>query len=103
MGGLTDGRQIAILGSVITAMARDAEFAEAFRRDFIGPKKAMSTQMFIRAQKRGEIRDDFDLELIAAALPGICLHRTFLLGEAPTDELVAQVVDQIILPAVTRG
>ena len=56
MGGLTDGRQIAILGSVITAMARDAEFAEAFRRDFIGPKKAMSTEMFRRAQERGEIQ-----------------------------------------------
>ncbi len=103
MGGLTDARQIAILGSVITAIARDAEFAEAFRRDFIGPKKALSSQMFLRAQQRGEIREDFDLELIAAALPGICLHRTFLLGESPTDDIVAQVIDQIILPAVTHG
>lgn len=103
MGGLTDGRQIAILGSVITAMARDAEFAEAFRRDFIGPKKAISTEMYRRAQERGELKDDLDLELIAAALPGIVLHRTFLLGEPPTEELIAKVVDQIILPAVTRG
>jgi len=103
MGGLTDARQMAILGSVITAMTRDAEFAEAFRRDFIGPKKAISTEMFRRAQERGEIRDDFDLELVAAALPGICLHRTFLLGDPPTDDLIAKVVDQIILPAVTLG
>jgi AcrR family transcriptional regulator len=103
MGGLTDGRQMAILGSVITAMTRDAEFAEAFRRDFIGPKKALSTEMFRRAQERGEIRDDLDLDLIAAALPGICLHRAFLLGDPPTTELIAKVVDQIILPAVTRG
>jgi len=103
MGGLTDARQMAILGSVITAMTRDAEFAEAFRRDFIGPKKAISTELFRRAQERGEIRDDFDLELVAAALPGICLHRTFLLGDPPTDDLIAKVVDQIILPAVTLG
>ena len=103
MGGLTDSRQIAILGSVITAISRDAEFAEAFRRDFIGPKKAMSAEMFRRAQERGELRDGLDLDLIAAALPGIVLHRTFLLGEPPTDELIAKVVDQLILPAVTRG
>ncbi len=103
MGGLTDSRQVAILGSVITAMARDTEFAEAFRRDFIGPKKAISTEMFRRAQARGEIRDDLDLELVAAALPGIVLHRTFLLGDPPTEELIAKVVDQLILPAVTRG
>jgi AcrR family transcriptional regulator len=103
MGGLTDGRQIAILGSVITAIARDAEFAEAFRRDFIGPKKAASVEMFRRAQERGELRDGLDLDLISGALAGIVLHRIFLLGEAPTTELIAHVVDQLILPAVTRG
>jgi AcrR family transcriptional regulator len=103
MGGLTDSHQMAILGSVITAISRDEEFAEAFRRDFIGPKKAMSTEMFRRAQERGEIRDDVDLELISAALPGVVLHRAFLLGDPPTPELIAQVVDQLILPAVTRG
>jgi AcrR family transcriptional regulator len=103
MGGLTDQRQIAILGSVVTAISRDAEFAEAFRRDFIGPKKAASAELFRRARERGEIRDDLDLELVAAALPGIVLHRTFLLGEPPTRELIAKVVDQLILPAVTRG
>jgi AcrR family transcriptional regulator len=103
MGGLTDARQIAILGSVITAISRDEEFAEAFRRDFIGPKKALSTEMFRRAQERGELKDDLDLELVAAALPGIVLHRTFLLGDLPTTDLVAKVVDQLILPAVTRG
>jgi AcrR family transcriptional regulator len=103
MGGLTDGNQMAILGSVITAIARDAEFAEAFRRDFIGPKKALTSEMYRRAQERGEIRDDVDLDLISAALPGIVLHRAFLLGDPPTEELIAKVVDQLILPAVTRG
>ena len=103
MGGLTDAHQLAILGSVITAISRDAEFAEAFRRDFIGPKKAMSIDMFRRAQERGEIRDDVDLDLLSAALPGIVLHRAFLLGDEPTPELIAKVVDQLILPAVIRG
>ena len=103
MGGLTDSRQVAILGSVITAIARDAEFAEAFRRDYVGPKKALATEMFRRAQERGELRDGLDLELVGAALPGIVLHRTFVLGESPTRELIAKVVDQLILPAVTRG
>lgn len=103
MGGLTDSRQIAILGSVVTAMARDQEFAEAFRRDFIGPKKVKTLELFTRALARGEIRDDVDLDLISAALPGICLHRTFLLGDPPTEDVVAKVIDQIILPAVIRG
>lgn len=103
MGGITDPQQMAILGSVITAISRDQEFAEAFRRDFIGPKRHITQEIFQRAIERGEIRADIDLDLIAAALPGICLHRTFLLGEAPTTELVTKVIDQVILPAVTRG
>jgi AcrR family transcriptional regulator len=100
MGGLTDRKQLAILASVITAIARDAEFALAFREKFIGPKAAMSRVIFEKARERGEIRDDVDLEVITPALPGIILHRQFLLGEPPTQDLITRVIDQIILPAV---
>jgi AcrR family transcriptional regulator len=103
MGGLTDHAEMAILGAVITAIGRDQAFAERFRRDFIGPKAANGRAIFERAQARGEIGPpDVDLELIVAALPGIVLHRAFLLGEQPTPELVARVIDQIVLPAVTH-
>lgn len=103
MGGLTDQRQIAILGSVITAMARDAEFAEVFRRDFIGPKAAIGRMIYERAKARGEIRDDLDIDLFTSALPGIILHRLFLLGDAPTEEVITRVIDHVIIPAATSG
>lgn len=101
MGGLTDGRQLAILGSVVTAISRDPDFAEAFRRDFIAPKVAVTRQIFERAIARGEISADIDLDVIAPALPGIVLHRTFLLGDPPTADLIARVVDHVILPIVS--
>ncbi len=100
MGGLTDRRQMAVLGSVITAISRDEEFATAFRERFIGPKVAAARLIFERAIERGEIRADVDLDIVTAALPGIVLHRQFILGEAPDKDLIARVVDQIILPAV---
>lgn len=100
MGGLTDVRQLAILGSVITAISRDPDFAEAFRRDVIEPKAAVSRQLFERAIDRGEIRSGMDLDVIVPALSAIVLHRTFLLGEPPTSELIARVVDNVILPLV---
>ncbi|MEJ7833233.1 MAG: TetR/AcrR family transcriptional regulator [Nocardioides sp.] len=103
MGGLTDRKQMAVLASVITAIGRDEEFATAFRRDFIGPKAEISQTIFERARARGEIRDDVDLDLLTPALPGIVLHRQFLLGEMPSTDLVTRVIDQIILPAVTHG
>ncbi|GAA3675300.1 TetR/AcrR family transcriptional regulator [Nocardioides ginsengisoli] len=102
-GGLTDEHQTAILGSVITAIGRDAEFAAAFRERFIAPKVAVARQIYERAHARGELRDDVDLEILSAALPGIVLHRMFLLGEQANPDLIARVVDQVIVPAATRG
>jgi hypothetical protein len=84
-------------------MTRDPEFAELYRRDFIGPKVAASRAVFQRALERGEVAPDLDIDLLAPALPGIVLHRVFLLGEEATPDLVGRVVDQIILPAATRG
>ena len=103
MGGLTDERQMAILGSVITAIARDADFAEAWRREFIAPKVALSRSIYERARERGEVRTDVDLDLLAPALPGIILHRLFLMGQPPTEEVITQVIDQVIIPAATCG
>jgi hypothetical protein len=102
MGGLQDPRALAVQAAVVTAMARDPEFAATYRREFIAPKQAASRAIFERALARGEIRDDVDLDLLAPALPGIVLHRVFLLGDEATPELVAQVIDQIVLPACSR-
>ena len=102
MGGLGDPRATAVQAAVVTAMARDAEFAATYRREFLGPKVAASRVIFERAVARGEVRDDLDLDLLAPALPGIVLHRVFLLGDEATPDLVARVIDQIILPAVSH-
>ena len=102
-GGLTDQHQTALLGSVVTAIGRDPEFAVAFRERFIAPKVAVGREVYERARQRGELRDDIDLDILTAALPGIVLHRGFLLGDPPTPDLIARVVDQVILQAATRG
>ena len=102
-GGLTDKPEVDTFGAILTAITRDAEFAEAFRTEVLAPKLAGSKALFERAKERGEIRADVDIELLAPALAGIVLHRFFLVGEAPTKELVISVIDQIILPAADRG
>jgi AcrR family transcriptional regulator len=103
MGGLVDPEVVATFASVLTAIARDPDFAEAFRRDVVGPKLAASQQIWERARARGEVREDVDLTLLEPALAGIVLHRLFVMGEQPTPELITRVIDQIILPAATRA
>jgi AcrR family transcriptional regulator len=102
VGGLDDPKPTAQFGAVLTAIMRDPEFAIAFRERFIGPKMERGAVAWQRAADRGELRDDVDLDLLGPAIAGIVLHRTFLLGEAPTQEVVARVIDQIILPAALK-
>lgn len=89
-----------VLGSVITALSTDPEFADQFRERFIAPKVALTQAVYQRAQERGEIPADIDLEVIGPALAGILLHRTFILGIPPDDATIERVVDHVILPAV---
>jgi AcrR family transcriptional regulator len=101
-GGVGDPHSVAMFAAVLTAIARDAEFGEAFRAQVVGPKIAASQQIWQRARERGEIREDADLSLLEPALAGIVLHRVFVMGETPDDELITRVIDQILLPAATR-
>jgi AcrR family transcriptional regulator len=90
-----------VLGVVLTALQTDAEFAREFRTKFLGPKVALMSEIYRRAEDRGELAPGVDLALLGPALPGIILHRSFVLGDAVTRDLVERVVDQIILPAAT--
>ena len=89
-----------MLGAVITALSSDEEFARRFREAFIAPKVAVSRDIYQRAMDRGEIAADVDIDVIAPALAGILLHRSFVLGLVPDDETVERVIDHVILPAV---
>ena len=102
-GGISDRQAQSVLSAVVTAMGRDPEFAEVYRRDFIGPKVDASRCIYERARERGEVHPDADLSVLAPALAGIVLHRAFLLGETVTPDLVGRVLDEVVLPAALHG
>jgi AcrR family transcriptional regulator len=103
VGGLVDAKQVGTFSSVLTALTRDEEFASEFRSRVLGPKVEATRVVYERAKARGEVREDLDVGLFGPALAGICLHRLYVLGEPPTKELVARVIDQIIVPAATAS
>jgi AcrR family transcriptional regulator len=101
-GGLTDARSSQVMAGLITALHHDPDFAAEFRSRVLAPKIEATRAVFERARARGEITADLDLDLVSPALAGIILHRSFVLGLPADEKTVAQVVDQIILPAATR-
>ena len=98
--GMANNDATGVLGAVITALASDPEFAALFQEKFIAPKIEVSQAIYARAIERGEIRADVDVDIIAPALAGILLHRSFVMGIVPDDETVQRVIDHVILPAV---
>lgn len=98
--GMGRNEATGMLGSVITALASDPEFARRFREAFIAPKVQVSREIYQRAIDRGEIPADIDVDIIAPALAGILLHRSFVMGVVPDDRIVERVIDHVILPAV---
>jgi AcrR family transcriptional regulator len=101
-GGLTDTKSAQTMAGIVTALHHDPDFAEEFRSRVLGPKIENSRRVFERARARGEITADLDLDLLSSALAGIILHRSFVLGLPADEKTVAQVVDEIIVPAATR-
>jgi AcrR family transcriptional regulator len=101
-GGLTDTRSAEIIAALVTALHHDPDFAVEFRTRVLGPKMRIARRVFERARARGEITADLDLDLLSSSLAGIILHRSFVLGLPADEKTVAQVVDEIIVPAATR-
>lgn len=101
--GIANSRATEVLGAVLTAVSTDDEFARLFRERFIAPKLAVTEAIYAQAIGRGEIPADIDLEIIGPALAGVILHRAYLMGNPPDEELITRVIDHLILPAATHG
>jgi AcrR family transcriptional regulator len=101
-GGLNDASTMSVLAGIISALHHDAEFAAAFHERFIIPKVAETRAIYARAQGRGEIADDVDLDLLAPVLAAIILHRSFVLQLPTDDATVGRIIDDIVIPAATH-
>jgi AcrR family transcriptional regulator len=102
-GGINDDRVLAVMASVITALHHDREFADLFHERFLVVKFQQARQVYERAQRRGEIAPDVDLELLVPTLAAIILHRAFVLRLPVDDATVLRIIDEIVIPAATRG
>jgi len=101
--GLNDERSLAVMASIITALHHDQEFAEAFHERFLAPKIAATRRMYERAQQRGEIRADADLDLLSSVLASVILHRFFVLQLPVDDAAVTKIIDEIVIPAAVHS
>jgi AcrR family transcriptional regulator len=98
--GYADGRLLAVLAAVTSAIAHDPDFATAFRSTVLKPRISQTSDVYRRAQVRGEARSDLDLDVLVPVLASLLLHRQLLYADPPDAAFVERVVDGLILPAV---
>jgi AcrR family transcriptional regulator len=98
-GGLIDDVPMSVFAGLMSAMHRDPDLMIAVHERFLGPRIELVTRMLERARARGEIGPDVDIRLLFAVLPAMVLHRRLVMGEPIDARFVAQVIDEVLLPA----
>lgn len=93
------GRIQSIASAIIPAMRRDMDLTAAVEERFLRPRQQLMVTVLHRAQARGEIGKDADLELLSQILPALAIHQTMLTGHVPTTGAMRSVISQVLLPA----
>lgn len=86
----------AALPGLMADITASPELAQLVRSVVIEPEYARVRTMLERGQRRGEIRDDVDLDLVIDAFTGTALARVSLLDHPVDHAYGAQLVDLLI-------
>lgn len=98
---LTVGRE-PMLG-ILTEVVHSEEVNEKVVKQLIGRLRELMTDVFARAERRGEITLD-GLDERLRTLPIDLLRNEFILNGVVPDESIAEIVDMVFLPALAgRG
>lgn len=88
--------------AVLNEIARSPALTEAFRTEFIAPRREMIMAVLNGAVERGEIDAAAINEEIWDVLSGYLVFRTLLPVTSPTAETVRALVDEVLLPGLLR-
>src|SRR6187549_1824949 len=89
-----------LMSGVISAVKENPDVAAAFHEQFVRSRVNLMRGLLDRAQGRGELRADVDLDMVAAVAPAMIAYRKMVAGQRIDDEFVEQMIDSVILPLV---
>jgi AcrR family transcriptional regulator len=91
-----DAATPAFLSSLLAAMARSPRIAAAVRGGFVAAREAALREVLGRAQARGELPADLDLELAVEVCAGPLLYRALVSGRRTDERVLAALADLLI-------
>lgn len=90
-----------LMSGLMSAVKENPEVAAVFHEQFVRTRVNLMRGLLERAQARGELRADVDLDMVAAVAPAMIAYRKMVAGQHVDDEFVVQMIDSVILPLVT--
>ncbi len=88
--------------AVLVEVSRSADLAATMHEQFLDQRKAFMAHVLARAVARGEIKSSAVTEDLWDVLPGYLIYRTVLTGREPSRRTVTDLVDNVLIPSLTR-
>ena len=97
------GRQHAgTIRAVLVEVSRSRELNDVMQHQFIEQRKALMNHILQQAADRGEIDQAATNDELWDLLPHYLIFRSILPGRPPTRQTVEALVDEVIIPSLTR-
>ena len=93
----------ATIRAVLVETSRNAELNDVMQHQFLDQRKALMTHILSQAVKRGEIAAAAITDDLWDVLPGYLLFRAIVASRPPTPHTVQALVDDVIIPGLTRS
>jgi AcrR family transcriptional regulator len=88
--------------AVLVETSRSAELDAMMQEQFLDHRKALMAHVLSRAVDRGEIEGSAITEDLWDILPGYLIYRSVLTGRAPSRRTIEDLVDNVLIPGLTR-
>lgn len=87
-----------LMSGLMSAVRENPEVASVFHEQFVRTRVALMRALLDRAQERGELRDDIDLDIVSAVAPAMISYRKMVAGLKVDDDFIVRMIDSVILP-----
>jgi AcrR family transcriptional regulator len=88
--------------AVLVEVSRSPALDAMMQEQFLDQRKALMAHVLAQAVDRGEIDASAITEDLWDVLPGYLIYRSVLTGRAPSSRTVQDLVDNVIIPSLTR-
>jgi AcrR family transcriptional regulator len=89
--------------AVLVEVSRNPALNDVMRHQFIDQRKALIRHVLQQAVDRGEIEKAAINDELWDLLPGYLIFRSIIAIRPPTDHTVQSLVDDVIIPSLTRA